>query len=69
MEGEARRGAETGADNASMGYILTVGVMEEVLEKLKLLDYETDFCKQWEFRPLSRWDFVNVPYNVNDNLR
>ena len=34
MEGEARRGAETGADNASMGYMLTVGVMEEVLEKL-----------------------------------
>ena len=54
MDGEARRGAETGADNASMGYMLTVGVMEEVLEKLKLLDYETDFCKQWGFRPLSR---------------
>ena len=69
MEGEARRGAETGADNASMGYMLTVGVMEEVLEKLKLLDYETDFCKQWGFRPLSRCDFVNVPYNVNGNLR
>ena len=69
MDGEARRGAETGADNASMGYMLTVGVMEEVLEKLKLLDYETDFCKQWGFRSLSRWDFVNVPYNVNDNLR
>lgn len=54
MEGEARRGAESGADNASMGYMLTAGVMEEVLEKLKLLDYETDFCKQWGFRPFSR---------------
>ena len=36
MDGEARRGAETGADNASMGYLLTAGVMEEVLEKLFL---------------------------------
>ena len=69
MEGEARRGAESGADNASMGYMLTAGVMEEVLEKLKLLDYETDFCKQWGFRPLSRWDFVNEPYIENDNPR
>ena len=34
MEGEARRGAETGPDSASMGYMLTVAVMEEVLEKL-----------------------------------
>lgn len=54
MESETRRGADAGADNASMGFVLTVGTMEEVLEKLKLLDYETDFCKQWGFRPLSR---------------
>lgn len=55
MEGEARRGADAAVDNASLGYMLTVGVMEEVLEKLKLLDYETDFCKQMGFRPLSRF--------------
>lgn len=54
MEGEGRRGADATADNASMGYMLTVGIMEEVLEKLKLLDYETEFCKQMGFRPLSR---------------
>ena len=54
MDGEARRGGDAGADNASMGFMLTVGAMEEVLEKLKLLDYETDFCQKWGFRPLSR---------------
>lgn len=58
MEGEARRGTDAAADNASMGYMLTVGTMEEVLEKLKLLDYETDFCKQMGFRPLTRYEFV-----------
>lgn len=58
MEGEARRGADAATDNASLGYMLTVGVMEEVLEKLKLLDYETDFCKQMGFRPLSRFEFA-----------
>lgn len=58
LEGEARRGADAAADNASLGYMLTVGVMEEVLEKLKLLDYETDFCKQMGFRPLSRHYFA-----------
>lgn len=67
MDGEARRGAETGADNASMGYMLTVGVMEEVLEKLKLLDYETDFCKQWGFRPLSR-HFFALPTNPGEQF-
>ncbi|CAH3190534.1 unnamed protein product [Porites evermanni] len=67
MEGEVRRGAETGADNASMGYMLTVGVMEEVLEKLKLLDYETDFCKQWGFRPLSR-HFFALPTNPGEQF-
>ena len=60
MEGEVRRGADAAADNASLGYMLTVGVMEEVLEKLKLLDYETDFCKQMGFRPLSRFEFFYI---------
>ncbi|KAJ7323375.1 Intraflagellar transport protein 57 [Desmophyllum pertusum] len=58
MEGEVRRGGDAAADNASMGYMLTVVTMEEVLEKLKLLDYETDFCKQMGFRPLSRHYFA-----------
>lgn len=67
MDGEARRGADAGADNASMGYMLSVGVMEEVLEKLKLLDYETDFCKQWGFRPLSR-HFFAIPTNPGEQF-
>lgn len=54
MEGESRRGADAGTDNASMGFMLTAGIMEDALEKLKLLDYEREFCQRWEFRPLSR---------------
>lgn len=62
MEGEVRRGADAAADNASLGYMLTVGVMEEVLEKLKLLNYETDFCKEMGFRPLSRFEIFHVQF-------
>ena len=54
MEGDVRRGAEVSAESVAMGYMLTVGTMEEVLEKLKLLNYETELCTQMGFRPLSR---------------
>ena len=52
MEGESRRGGGEGAD--TMVYMNTVGVMEELLEKLKLLDYESEFCKKMNLRPFSR---------------
>ena len=54
MEGEARRGGEGSAEGAAMGFMLSVVVMEDLVEKLKLLDYETEFCKKFGFRPFSR---------------
>lgn len=51
MEGDTRRG---GDESAAVVYMLTLGVMEDLLEKLKLLDYETQFCRTLSFRPLTR---------------
>ena len=34
---------------------LVVLKMEEVMDKLKLLDYEKLFCKSLKFRPLPRY--------------
>lgn len=45
MEGEGCCGVDVIVDNVFMGYMLIVGVMEEVFEKLKLFDYEMEFCK------------------------
>ena len=33
-------------------------MMEEVLDSLKLLDYENKFCKQKGFKPLSKVHFA-----------
>ena len=33
-------------------------MMEEILESLKLLDYENKFCKHKGFKPLSRVHFA-----------
>ena len=35
-------------------------VMDEVLESLKLLDYENLFCKQKGFKPLSHVHFATA---------
>jgi hypothetical protein len=33
-------------------------VMEDILEKLKLLNYDSDFCKKFEWKPLSKIYFA-----------
>lgn len=53
MEGESRRGGDPAVDGYS-AYMLTVAVMEEMLDKLKLLNYEREFCKKMGFRYFSR---------------
>lgn len=57
MDSEMRRGSD-GRDALSIDgnslYMLTVAVMEEMLDKLKLLDYENGFCRNMGFRFLSR---------------
>jgi hypothetical protein len=54
MEGESRRGGDSTVDGYS-AYMFTVAVMEEMLDKLKLLNYESEFCKKMGFRYLSRY--------------
>ena len=53
MEDETRRGGEV-ADAPGLAYVNSFQTMEELLDKLKLLDYETDFCKGLGFKPFSR---------------
>lgn len=57
MEGESRRGGEAFVDGYS-AYMSTVAVMEEMLDKLKLLNYESEFCKKMGFRYLSRYMYT-----------
>ena len=54
MEGESRRGGDPAAVDGYSAYMLTVAVMEEMLDKLKLLNYESEFCKKLGFRYFSR---------------
>lgn len=54
MESESRRGGDQSGDGSGTVYMITVAVMEELLDKLKLLNYGSEFCKKMGFRPLSR---------------
>ena len=54
MDGEedTRRSGDA-TDSPLLAYLVFIK-MEEVADKLKLLNYEIGFCKQHKFKPLSR---------------
>ena len=54
MEGE-EGSRKTGdlSDNPLLAHLIIVK-MEEIMDKLKLLDYETGFCKKLKFKPFPR---------------
>lgn len=55
-EEDNRRG--DGTENApGLSFMNAYVIMEDVLDKLKLLDYETSFCGDWGFKPFSRHYF------------
>ena len=56
MEGETKRGAEA-ADVPGLAYVPFL-VMEDLLDKLKILDYERHFCRAQNMKPLSRHYFA-----------
>ena len=56
---EGRRGGEL-SDNPLLAHLVFVK-MEDLADRLKLLDYETRFCKQRKFKPFSRQD-TSVSY-------
>ena len=56
MADEARRGgAEAGAEIGPGQQHMHFVVMEDLLDKLKLMDYEEGFLKGLGFKPLSRY--------------
>lgn len=39
---------------------LVFAKMEDIMDKLKLLDYESKFCKKLKFKPFSRYCKISV---------
>jgi len=46
---------------ASKPQIDTYLIMDDIIEKLSLLDYETAFCRGWKHKRISRVYFANPP--------
>ena len=36
--------------------------MDDIIEKLSLLDYETSFCRVWKSKPISRIYYAHPPH-------
>ncbi len=55
MEGEedTRRGGGEPSDSPLLAYLVFTK-MEEVADKLKLLNYELEFCKRLRLKPFSK---------------
>lgn len=51
-EDETKRGGEA-ADSPLLAYLVFIK-MEEVMDKLKLLNYEQKFCKKFKLKPCSK---------------
>lgn len=68
-ETEQRRGGGEGgaADGPGLVYMNTFVKMEEVLDQLKLLDYEGDFCESWNIKQFSRHYFA-IPTNPGEQF-
>ena len=41
-------------------------IMDDIIEKLSLLDYETSFCKGWKKKRISRIYFAHPPHMGED---
>ena len=61
---DTRRG--DGGDVApGIQFLNTFVVMEDVLDKLKLLDYESVFCSEWGFKPFARLDICQCRRRIH----
>lgn len=59
MDGEeGRRGSEL-SESPLLAHLVFVK-MEDLADRLKLLKYETGFCKKHKFRPFSRQEGLHV---------
>ena len=43
--------------------------MDDIIEKLSLLDYETSFCKGWRHKRISRIYFAHPPHFGEDQTQ
>ena len=53
-EEDSRKGGGDASDPALLAQLVFVK-MDEVVDYLKTLDYEKDFCKKLKFKPFSRY--------------
>ena len=44
-------------------------IMDDIIEKLSLLDYENQFCKGWRHRRISRIYFAHQPHHGEDTIQ
>ena len=44
-------------------------IMDDIIEKLSLLDYENSFCKGWKHKRVSRIYFAHKPHNGEDDTQ
>lgn len=42
-------------------------IMDDIIEKLSLLDYETQFCKGWKHKKISRVHFAHVQEGTRED--
>ncbi|KAK2170119.1 hypothetical protein LSH36_4g09041 [Paralvinella palmiformis] len=64
---DKRRGEDDDESGGPGGAYQTFLIMEELLDKLKLLNYETTFCRQLGFKPFSRHYFA-LPTNPGEQF-
>lgn len=57
--GDLERENELGFDNPNVAYRPFV-IMEELLEKLKLINYDIGFCRDKHYKPISRYVLFRV---------
>ncbi|XP_019625993.1 PREDICTED: intraflagellar transport protein 57 homolog isoform X2 [Branchiostoma belcheri] len=67
MSEEGRRGADEGAEKGPGQAYQVFVVMEDLVDKLKLLQYEDGFIKGWGFKPLPRHYFA-IPTNPGEQF-
>lgn len=53
---------------ANRPQIDTYLIMDDIIEKLSLLDYENAFCKGWKHRRISRVYFAHPPVDGEEDL-
>lgn len=60
---DTRRGGGADLSDNPLTAHLVVVRMESIADNLKLLDYERGFCKELNFKPISRFTPLSIAYH------